>query len=189
MVAVRRMTAMQCTHCGHDNAPSARFCNQCAQPLVPATTGDRGGTAAPASLGKQVRTRPAPVCPTCGTVNRQDVRFCEQCGQPLTETARALAEKRTERRSASTMADPSAAGRAACPNCGYLNRGGIRFCEQCGHSLLAQPTNTAAGPAQTRPSGTPLWVQVAIRFVGGAVTGFIASKLGLLALRQLLASF
>jgi hypothetical protein len=87
------------------------------------------------------------------------------------------------------MADPAAAGRAACPNCGYLNRDGIRFCEQCGHSLLAQPTNSAAGPAQARPSGTPLWVQVAIRFFGGAVTGYITSKLGLLVLRGLLASF
>jgi class 3 adenylate cyclase/tetratricopeptide (TPR) repeat protein len=49
---------MQCFQCQHENPSDARFCNQCAAPLVP-------------------------VCPACGHENPAEAKFCNQCGASL----------------------------------------------------------------------------------------------------------
>ncbi len=53
---------MVCSNCGTENAPGAKFCNQCA-------------------------TRLASGCPSCGTVNAANARFCSECGTPLPASA------------------------------------------------------------------------------------------------------
>jgi predicted ATPase/class 3 adenylate cyclase len=50
---------MQCAQCQHENAAEARFCNQCATPLIP-------------------------LCLSCGVENALDAKFCNQCATPLT---------------------------------------------------------------------------------------------------------
>jgi len=49
---------MRCTKCGADNAPGARFCNQCAT-----------------SLSRE--------CPNCAHPNAADAKFCAECAAPL----------------------------------------------------------------------------------------------------------
>jgi DNA-binding IclR family transcriptional regulator len=53
---------MECSRCGAENQPNARFCKQCGQPLTPPT----GIT-----------------CPDCGLTNNANALFCRQCGKPL----------------------------------------------------------------------------------------------------------
>jgi hypothetical protein len=54
-VGPRRLT---CPSCGGDNAPDARFCDDCGAPMR--------------------RT-----CPSCGGDNAPDARFCDDCGREL----------------------------------------------------------------------------------------------------------
>jgi Double zinc ribbon len=50
---------MQCPSCGCDNREGAKFCNECAAPLL-------------------LR------CPSCGAENRPGAKFCNECAGPLT---------------------------------------------------------------------------------------------------------
>src|SRR5712692_10410212 len=52
---------MICPACGHANPDTAKFCSQCAAPLV------------------QVL-----ICPRCGTHNGPTSKFCNECAAPLT---------------------------------------------------------------------------------------------------------
>ncbi len=52
--------AMRCPSCGTENAPDARFCDQC-------------GTTMTASVA----------CRSCGGENDANARFCDSCGQAL----------------------------------------------------------------------------------------------------------
>src|SRR5215510_15031488 len=49
---------MQCPRCGSDNREGAKFCNECAAPLL-------------------LR------CPACGTENRPGAKFCDACAAPF----------------------------------------------------------------------------------------------------------
>ncbi len=51
---------MDCSSCGHLNREGARFCAQCATPLVKTVT-----------------------CPSCGTAHPPAARHCDSCGQAL----------------------------------------------------------------------------------------------------------
>jgi Double zinc ribbon len=51
---------MDCSSCGHPNREGARFCAQCATPLVNSVT-----------------------CPSCGTAHPAAARHCDSCGQAL----------------------------------------------------------------------------------------------------------
>jgi len=53
---------MQCPQCHHENAPPAKFCEECANPLVRHCTNCRG-----------------PIAPTA--------KFCPECGNPVSATA------------------------------------------------------------------------------------------------------
>jgi class 3 adenylate cyclase len=57
---------MKCWNCGYENAPNAKFCNNCGQP--------------------QER-----VCPNCSTRNPAGAKFCNNCGWNLQGTATAPA--------------------------------------------------------------------------------------------------
>src|SRR6266511_4548413 len=77
---------MKCPSCGSVNREGAKFCGECAAPLVAALA-----------------------CPRCGTANPKGRKFCDSCGQPLAEpsapdprtyTPKHLAEKILTSRSA-----------------------------------------------------------------------------------------
>src|SRR3989475_45790 len=51
---------MQCPSCGHLNREGARFCAECATPLIDALA-----------------------CPSCGTANPPTAKHCDSCGQAL----------------------------------------------------------------------------------------------------------
>jgi class 3 adenylate cyclase len=53
---------MKCGHCGHDNSPAAKFCENCGQPLVRR-------------------------CPNCGEQVSPTARFCSNCGYNLAGAA------------------------------------------------------------------------------------------------------
>lgn len=50
-----------CPDCGTENAPGAKFCNNCGKKLI----------------------EEKPVCPNCGTENNPGAKFCNQCGTKL----------------------------------------------------------------------------------------------------------
>jgi len=43
-----------------------------------------------------------------------------------------------------------------CPNCGFKNRAGILFCEECGKSLIADATNATLPTRKLEEGGTDL---------------------------------
>jgi class 3 adenylate cyclase/tetratricopeptide (TPR) repeat protein len=53
---------MDCSSCGHPNREGARFCAQCATPLIETVT-----------------------CPSCGTAHPPAARHCDSCGQALSD--------------------------------------------------------------------------------------------------------
>lgn len=59
---------MNCYSCGNLNREGARFCAQCATPLVHTVT-----------------------CPSCGTAHPPAARYCDSCGGTLTDAARPIA--------------------------------------------------------------------------------------------------
>ena len=66
-VAERRMT--QCSKCGHQNRPRAKFCARCGERLSaarPHTTPQRGAT--------------VKVCPRCQAPSELGARICGRCG-------------------------------------------------------------------------------------------------------------
>jgi hypothetical protein len=86
------------------------------------------------------------VCPVGHDSSTAD--YCDQCGAPIApESVRAPAGQRTEVLPVVTNVDldedtsPSAQ-REPCPACGAPRSGDDRYCEQCGHDLLAPPGAT-----------------------------------------------
>ena len=61
-----------CPTCGHPNRETARFCGECAAPLV--------------------RER---ICPTCSTVNPPSQKFCDDCGSSLAPSTKLKVESQT----------------------------------------------------------------------------------------------
>ena len=55
---------MECLSCGHVNRERARYCAQCATPLVEGIA-----------------------CPSCGTVHPRSARHCDRCGQTLADAS------------------------------------------------------------------------------------------------------
>src|SRR5436305_14911002 len=55
---------MDCRSCGHRNREGARFCAECAAPLV--------GTVG---------------CPSCGADQPSSTKYCDNCGRPLSAGA------------------------------------------------------------------------------------------------------
>jgi len=89
---------MKCPHCGTENRPGLRFCEQCAAPLQAArpqgmvTCPACGAQNAPGlrfceQCAAPLQAAPPPeavTCPACGAQNVAGLRFCEQCAAPLT---------------------------------------------------------------------------------------------------------
>ncbi len=73
---------MSCTSCGTLNAPGAKFCSECGEPL-------------------------SQTCPTCGSPVTAGAKFCSECGAPLTAPAEpgtaAATQPQAERRLVSVL--------------------------------------------------------------------------------------
>ncbi len=127
-------------------------------------------------------------CPKCGHEVRAGVRFCEQCGQSLNQDEAKAAAPKRKAQTKSRRGAQAPEIRIACPACGYANRAGIRFCEECGADLTVDPAAFARG-RQSGPRATPqsAWGTLFLRFIGGGVFGYLASKLGILVINYVLA--
>ncbi len=75
---------MRCPSCGNDNPDGARFCGQCAAPLVDKTA-----------------------CPSCGATNPAAQKFCNACGHALAE-AEPVASAARPRQPAAVDGQPAA---------------------------------------------------------------------------------
>lgn len=62
---------MECSNCGFENRPDARFCKRCGGPLRL----QAGSTAHP--------SLPGAVCPACGATAKPGARYCPRCGRAL----------------------------------------------------------------------------------------------------------
>ncbi len=72
---------MRCSVCGAENAPGAKFCNQCGSPLLSVN------------------------CPVCGATNSPAAKFCNACGSPLSEEKRRGAAERSKNESRRQLSD------------------------------------------------------------------------------------
>ncbi len=65
----KKKITIRCPKCDYENAPDAKFCQNCGSSLQPA-------------------------CPACGTLNRAGAKFCKSCGAKLEDSAQPSPEKR-----------------------------------------------------------------------------------------------
>lgn len=114
---------MICRQCGGQNSEGARFCIHCGAALQPA-------------------------CPNCGQAVLVGMRFCTSCGHPLQNgSPESAGAKETIKAADPAKAQVAARARISCPYCGFANRPGIRFCEQCGQPI--------SGAGQARANARP----------------------------------
>jgi DNA-directed RNA polymerase subunit M/transcription elongation factor TFIIS len=105
-------------------------------------------------------------CPSCDYQNRVGVRFCEECGEPLPEPdSKSVPETSVQVESASGSSR-KAAVELTCPVCGFSNRGGIKFCEECGATLVTSALKVAPPepkPAAPKPQPAPIPKPVTVK--------------------------
>jgi predicted ATPase/class 3 adenylate cyclase len=79
---------MDCPACGHENRDTARFCEECASPLIR-------------------------VCPSCGTELRPSARFCDECATPVPARATEAPERAPRAYTPKHLADKILTSRSA----------------------------------------------------------------------------
>lgn len=92
---------MICPHCGAENPPNARFCNNCGRPLPR-------------------------VCANCGAENPPGARFCNQCGMPLDSVPAAAPAAPPIPAAPSTVPAAGADGQGSTPSGGVTVTRGPR---------------------------------------------------------------
>ena len=75
----------------------------------------------------------AKICRSCHAENRNEAQFCKVCGTAFPIPA-------------PPPASPAAAG-LDCPDCGFANKPGVRYCAKCGVNLAAGASGSTAGSA------------------------------------------
>lgn len=155
--------ALTCSK-GHVNDDTNRFCEQCGEPLQPATSSAATAVSSPVGSDATMSAgggSASITCPVCGQENVPGTAFCDNCGaalpppQPAAEAAvpQELAVGAPDGGSASPSATTAAT--VACPQCGTPNDAANRFCDNCGAKLEADSAGTdgdtagAAGPVNT----------------------------------------
>lgn len=141
-----------CPSCGHPNHDSAKFCEECAEPL----------TAPPVSPPTPA-DEPLIRCPSCDHPNDDSARFCEACAAPLVappETA-PPGTAPPDTTPPDTTPTPAVATHplVRCPSCGHPNEDSADFCEECATRLVVP------APATTPPRSGGLvlaWVTVGL---------------------------
>ena len=94
----------QCTKCGNELKPGARFCTKC-------------GTPVSAPVDQMKSASQSMTCTKCGSELKPGARFCTKCGNPV---------------SAPVDQMKSASQSMSCPKCGKALKPGARFCIGCG---------------------------------------------------------
>ena len=125
--------SIRCENCGHDNLPDAKICIICDAPLTK-------------SRFRTERKRPSGLLPPTAEERRQakleEERQREEEERRQAEEAQRLAE---EKRRTDEMAELAATVKTStqCPDCGFSNRIGDLFCQECGASLSPAPKQEA----------------------------------------------
>ena len=104
---------MDCPSCGHQNRGGARFCAECATPLVKAV-----------------------MCPSCGTANPPATKYCDNCGHQLGDAARPVAPPDPRPDLPEHLAEKIRAGRAALE--GERKQVTVLFADVMGSMELAE---------------------------------------------------
>jgi class 3 adenylate cyclase/tetratricopeptide (TPR) repeat protein len=107
---------MECPSCGHLNREGARFCAQCATPLIDAIT-----------------------CPSCGTGNSPAAKHCDSCGHALTAAAPPIAAPDPRSYTPEHLAEKIRAARAALE--GERKQVTVLFADMMGSMELAEQSD------------------------------------------------
>jgi class 3 adenylate cyclase len=107
---------MDCPSCGHLNRESARFCAECATPLIDTVT-----------------------CPSCGTTHPPATKHCDSCGQALADTAAPIAGTDPRAQPPEHLAEKIRAGRAALE--GERKQVTVLFADVMGSMELAEQSD------------------------------------------------
>ena len=94
----------QCTKCGNELKPGARFCTKC-------------GTPVSAPVDQMKSASQSMTCTKCGSELKPGAKFCTKCGTPV---------------SAPVDQMKSSSQSMSCPKCGKALKPGARFCTGCG---------------------------------------------------------
>ena len=94
----------QCTKCGNELKPGARFCTKC-------------GTPVSAPVDQMKSASQSMTCTKCGSELKPGARFCTKCGTPVSAPVEQM---------------KSASQSMSCPKCGKALKPGARFCTGCG---------------------------------------------------------
>jgi class 3 adenylate cyclase/tetratricopeptide (TPR) repeat protein len=107
---------MDCSSCGHPNREGARFCAQCATPLIDSVT-----------------------CPSCGSAHPPAARHCDRCGQALTDARVPIAGLDPRSRPPEHLAEKIRAGRATLE--GERKQVTVLFADVIGSMELAEQSD------------------------------------------------
>lgn len=146
-----------CSKCGAENLPGAKFCQMCASSLVETGTGAdvarKGGPSLSTTVVFSIDPPEKQVCPICEAVNDGDWAFCQQCGSKLSSTpvpagAEADAAESNKKHTfattirASQLAEKlrNVPATVACPKCSQQLVAGAAFCHTCGAAVSATKT-------------------------------------------------
>jgi class 3 adenylate cyclase/tetratricopeptide (TPR) repeat protein len=107
---------MNCHSCGHLNREGARFCAQCAMPLIDTVT-----------------------CPSCGTAHPPAARHCDSCGQALADAAAPIVAPDPRSHPPEHLAEKIRAGRATLE--GERKQVTVLFADVMGSMELAEQSD------------------------------------------------
>ena len=129
---------MNCTNCGKELSPEAKFCLEC-------------GTKAPEPMVNQVLN-----CAKCGKELPNGAKFCLECGTPVAAIQKNCAkcgkELAPEAKFCLECGTPVAAIQKNCAKCGKELAPEAKFCLECGTKVGA--------PAKAPPASAPQADQV-----------------------------
>src|SRR6266566_10107124 len=107
---------MDCPSCGHPNREGARFCAECATPLVDTVT-----------------------CPSCGTAHPPAARHCDSCGRALAGAGAPIAAPDLRSHPPEHLAEKIRAGRATLE--GERKQVTVLFADVMGSMELAEQSD------------------------------------------------
>jgi hypothetical protein len=158
-----------CPDCQAQLDDRANFCDNCGLQLSPlaeepaSTPDEQGGSLSARRVGASTPTSTAPeaspgTCSACGYVNVVGEMFCQNCGvqlapvisvppPPPTPISGPLAVAKTQ------GAHDQSSARGACSHCGFQNKPGEKFCQNCGIQLVETPAEASeAESSSSEPS-------------------------------------
>ncbi len=149
-----------CPDCHNLVGDQARFCDNCGFPFSqsgdsPSPRDAAGGSPAP------LQAVPSGTCSACGFINVPGEMFCQNCGVQLAPVISTPPPPPSP-----VPVQPPEAGKAAvakpgvapekCPSCGYKNRPGEVFCQNCGLRIQSPAVSlpVSSDEDDTLPSGS-----------------------------------